>query len=73
MAFRSIHNGALGAYIRNDANPIFNHVTIGYNSSGFGGGAIYLRDGSNLVIKIQLFGEILKRKFILETVAVMFH
>ena len=46
-----------GVYIRNDCAPIFNNTTIAYNSSGFEGGGVYLRDNSFLSVTNSIFWE----------------
>ena len=49
----SYNNSSSGGafYIRNNSNPMLENVTLGYNSAGMNGDAIYLRDGSDLIIK----------------------
>lgn len=47
-----------GVYMRNNSNPIFNNITLAYNSSGFdGGGGVYLRDNSDLLVSNSVFWE----------------
>ena len=47
-----------GVYMRNNSNPIFNNMTLAYNSSGFdGGGGVYIRDNSDLFVSNSVFWE----------------
>ena len=47
-----------GCYrLRNNSDPIFNHMTVAYNSSGFDDSGVYLRDDSNLLVLNSIFWE----------------
>ncbi|MBT3665173.1 hypothetical protein HN537_06020, partial [bacterium] len=47
-----------GIYMRNNSNPIFNNMTLAFNTSGFdGGGGVYLRDNSGVLISNSIFWE----------------